>query len=150
MVHDITERKEAEDALRKSEQRFHSLADSMPQLVWTALPDGTVDYYNQRYQEYREIRQNQGEWDWAPVLHPDDLQPTVEAWRHSVATGEIYQIEHRVRMADGSFRWHLSRGVPSFDETGTILRWFGTATDIHELKMAEEKLKVYADRLNQK
>jgi PAS domain S-box-containing protein len=150
MVHDITERKQAEDALRKSEEQFHSLADSLPQLVWTALPDGTVDYYNRRHKEYQEIRQKGEEtWDWAPVLHPDDLQPTVDAWQHSVATGEIYQIEHRVRMTDGSFRWHLSRGVPSFDEQGAILRWFGTATDIHDLKTAEEKLKVYAERLEQ-
>ena len=81
MVHDITERKQAEEALRESEERFHSLADSMPQLVWTALPDGTVDYYNQRYKEYREIKQIEGTaWEWAPVLHPDDLQPTVDAF----------------------------------------------------------------------
>lgn len=148
ILRDITERKQAEQALRESESRFHSLADSMPQLVWTALPDGTVDYYNQRYQEYQEIKQVEGTaWEWAPVLHPDDLQPTVNAWRWSVETGEIYQIEHRARMADGSYRWHLSRGVPMLDETGRIIRWFGTATDIHDLKMAEEQLKIYAERL---
>ena len=145
---DITERKKAENALRRSEERFHSLADSMPQLVWTALPDGTVDYYNQRYLEYQEIKEGEGAtWEWAPVLHPDDLQPTVNAWKHSVETGEIYQIEHRVRMADGSYRWHLSRGVPMLDENGRVIQWFGTATDIHDLKLAEEELKVYAGRL---
>jgi PAS domain S-box-containing protein len=148
MVHDITERKQAEEALRESEKRFHSLADSMPQLVWTALPNGTVDYYNQRYEEYREIKQVEGAaWEWAPVLHPDDLQPTIDAWQLSVETGEIYQIEHRVRVSDGSYRWHLSRGVPMRDEAGQIIRWFGTSTDIHDLKLAEEQLKVYAERL---
>jgi PAS domain S-box-containing protein len=148
MVHDITERKQAEQALQESETRFRSLADSMPQLVWTALPDGTVDYYNQRYQEYCEIKQvERAAWEWAPVLHPDDRQPTVDAWQRSVETGEIYQIEHRVRMSDGSYRWHLSRGVPVLDETGQIIRWFGTATDIHDLKLAEEQLRVYAERL---
>lgn len=148
MVHDITERKQAEEALRESERRFHSLADSMPQLVWTALPDGSVDYYNQRYHEYQEIKQIAEEaWEWAPVLHPDDLQPTVDAWQHALRTGEIYQIEHRVGIADGSYRWHLSRGVPMYDENGMVSRWFGTATDIHDLKLAEEKLKEYAERL---
>ncbi|MGE5464872.1 MAG: PAS domain S-box protein [Syntrophothermus sp.] len=145
---DITERRIAEQALRESEKRFRSLADSMPQLVWTALPDGSVDYYNQRHEEYQSIRQKGGEdWDWAPVLHPDDSQATVDAWLHSVETGEIYQIEHRVRMKDGSYRWHLSRGVPMRDEKGRVLRWFGTATDIHDLKLAEQQLKVYANRL---
>lgn len=148
MVHDITERKQAEQALRESEERFHCLADSMPQLVWTALPDGTVDYYNQRYREYYEIKQVEGAaWQWAPVLHRNDLETTVNAWQRSVKTGEIYQIEHQVRMSGGSYRWHLSRGVPVRDESGQVVRWFGTSTDIHDLKLAEEQLKVYAERL---
>jgi PAS domain S-box-containing protein len=147
-VQDITERKRAEEALRESEERFRFLADSMPQLVWTALPNGTVDYYNSRYLEYQEIKQVKvADWEWAPVLHPDDLQPTTNAWQHSLETGEIYQIEHRVRMADGSYRWHLSRGVPVLDEKGQIIRWFGTATDIHDTKLAEEQLKIYTERL---
>lgn len=145
---DITESKRAEQSLRESEQRFHSLADSMPQLVWTALPNGTVDYYNQRYREYSEIRQVRGAaWEWSPVLHPDDVDTTIQAWEHAVATGESYQTEHRVRIADGSYRWHLSRGIPALDENGRVVRWFGTATDIHEWKLAEEKLKEYAARL---
>jgi PAS domain S-box-containing protein len=145
---DITERKLAEQALRESEKRFRSLANSMPQLVWTALPDGRVDYYNQRHLEYQDIKPvKEGDWEWAPVLHPDDTQATVDAWLHAVETGEIYQIEHRIRIADGSYRWHLSRGVPMLDDKGRIIRWFGTATDIHDLKLAEEKLKVYASRL---
>lgn len=148
VMQDITERKQAEQSLRESAQRFHSLADSMPQLAWTALPDGSVDYYNKRYLEYRDIQQRQGStWEWTPVLHPDDADATIHAWQHSVSTGEVYQIEHRVRMANGSYRWHLSRGIPVFDEHGHVIRWFGTATDIHEQKMAEEKLKTYTERL---
>lgn len=145
---DITERKKAEEALRESEQRFHSLADSMPQLVWTALPDGSFDYYNKRHLEFQEIRQvEEDNWEWAPVLHPEDRQVTADAWLHAVKTGEIYQIEHRVRIADGSYRWHLSRGIPIKDEHGRVIRWFGTATDIHDLKAAEEKLRDYAEQL---
>jgi PAS domain S-box-containing protein len=147
-VQDITERKRAEEALRESEERFRSLADSMPQLVWTALQDGTVDYYNSRAQEYWGIKQVMATvWEWAPVLHPEDLQATVSAWQHALGTGEIYQAEHRVRMVDGSYRWHLSRGMPVHDEKGRIMRWFGTATDIHDTKMAEEQAKIYAERL---
>lgn len=145
---DITERKQAERALRASEERFRQLADAMPQLVWTARPDGTVDYYNQRHQEYGGIaRKPDGNWQWAPVLHPDDRQPTVDAWLRSVAAGEIYQMEHRVQMADGSFRWHLSRGVPAMDGHGRIAQWFGTATDIHAQKLAEDNLRLYAEKL---
>jgi PAS domain S-box-containing protein len=145
---DITVSKKAEESLRESEERFHSLADSMPQLVWTAMPDGTVDYYNRRHQEYRDIKQVEGKsWEWAPVLHPDDVAATMDAWQYALATGTTYQIEHRVRMADESYRWHLSRGIPMRNESGKVVRWFGTATDIHESKLAEEKLKDYAARL---
>lgn len=148
IIRDVTEQRQAEQALRESERRFRSLANSMPQLVWTARPDGTVDYYNQRYHEFWGIKRVAGAaWEWSPVLHPEDLQPTVDAWQHSVQTGEIYQIEHRVRMANDSYRWHLSRGVPMLDDKGRVTRWFGTATDIHDLKVAEEQLKVYAQRL---
>ncbi|HEX2994325.1 MAG TPA: PAS domain S-box protein, partial [Anaerolineales bacterium] len=147
-LQDITLRRQTEQALRESEERFRSLADSMPQLVWTALPDGTVDYYNSRYQEYWKIKQvEETVWEWAPVLHPDDLQSTMDAWQHSVKTRELYQIEHRVRMADGTYRWHLSRGMPLRDEEGRVIRWFGTATDIHDMKMAQEQSKMYAERL---
>ena len=150
VMQDITERKHAEAALRESEERFRSLANSMPQLIWTARPDGTVDYYNQRYHEYWGIKRVEGvKWEWTPILHPDDFQSTVAAWQHSVATGEIYQIEHRVRMADDFYRWHLSRGIPMFDKKGRVTRWFGTATDIHDVKLAEEQLKIYAERLAQ-
>jgi PAS domain S-box-containing protein len=128
-------------ALQESEDRFRQLADSMPQLVWTARPDGTVDYYNRRYQEFSGISPKAGEeWKWSPVLHPDDVKLTIAAWKQAVATGEVYQVEHRAQLADGSYRWQLSRGVPVRDSSGQIIRWYGTATDIHEHKTAEEAM----------
>lgn len=143
---DITERKDAVIALGASEAHLRQLADAMPQLVWTGRADGTLDYYNSRVQEYAGIeRMADGTWSWQLVLHPDDREPTVAAWQHAVATGEVYQFEHRIRMADGSLRWHLSRAVPIADESGTVLKWFGTATDIDEVKRAQEVLQE-ADR----
>ncbi len=139
---DKTEEHQAELALAESESRFRDLADAMPQLVWSARQDGAVDYYNQRYREYTGITPGTGEaWEWGPVLHPDDRQRTIEAWEQAVRNGTMYQVEHRAKMADGSFRWHLSRGVPMRDQHGQIARWFGTATDIEDLKQTEAALQ---------
>jgi PAS domain S-box-containing protein len=146
LVTDITERRRGEESLRESEERFRRLADAMPQLVWTALPDGTVDYYNSRAREYAGVtRAADGTWTWQVVLHPADREATLRAWERAVATGQPYECEHRVRMADGRFRWHLSRGMPVKDGAGRVVRWFGTATDVHELKRAHESLRE-ADR----
>ena len=137
---DVTERVRRERALRASEERFRALADSMPQLVWTAGSDGAVDYYNARAREYAGLEQAaDGTWRWQPVLHPDDLQLTLEAWNAAVAVGASYQCEHRVRMRDGSLRWHVSRAHRVEAAAGE--RWFGTATDIHEQKLAAENLR---------
>ncbi len=140
----------SEEALRESEERFRQLADAMPQLVWTAQPDGMVDYYNRRYQEYDGIGPlEENIWEWSPVLHPEDQQATVDVWDRAVKTGEVYQIEHRVRMNDGTYRWHLSRGIPAKDDQGNIIRWYGTATDIHIQKENEEKVKRSNQELEQ-
>ena len=135
MVVDLTERKQAENALRQSEEQFRNLANSMPHIVWTANPDGIVDYYNQRVDEFIGFSQQaEGNWQWEPVLHPDDEQRTVKAWLQAIKTGEIYECEHRVKRLDGEFRWYLSRAMPIRDEQGRITKWYGTATDIHTQK----------------
>lgn len=134
--------KRSEQALRQSEQRFRQLADSLPQLVWTARPDGTVDYYNHRVREYGGIEpSSDGSWTWAPVLHEEEAQSTLDAWQYSLRTGDVYQTVHRVRMNNGQFRWHLSRGFPMRNEQGAIVKWFGTATDIESQKQLEESLR---------
>jgi PAS domain S-box-containing protein len=148
VAQDITERKHAEEALRESEQWFRTLANTMPQLVWTAEPDGRVDYYNERHKEYWGIAPTtDGSFQWAPALHPDDAAPTMEAWEHAIRTGQTYQIEHRVQRADASYHWHLSRGMPVRNDEGRIVKWFGTTTDIDDLKKAQEGLRRLAETL---
>lgn len=138
----LQELRQTEEALRHSEQQFRTLAETMPQIVWTALPDGAVDYYNYRWTEFSGILQVAGyNWDWQPVLHPEDRQRTVDAWKKAVQTGELYECEHRIRRVDGEFCWFLSRGLPLRNSQGQIIKWFGTATDIHEQKQVQEALR---------
>jgi PAS domain S-box-containing protein len=140
--YDLSERQRWEAALQESETRFRQLAESMPQLVWTARADGQMDYLNHRISEYRGARQNpENHWEWQAMLHPDDLAPTMDAWRRAVQQGANYQIEHRLQMADGSYRWHLDRAYPSRDAGGQIVKWFGTSTDIDHQKRAQEILE---------
>lgn len=139
LLQQITERKQAEGALRHSEERYRSLAEAMPQIVWTAQPDGALDYYNQRWFDYTGMtfEQTQG-WGWAPVIHPDDLQQCSALWDEAVRTGQDYQVEYRFKRAsDGTYRCHLGRAVPVRDDKGQIVKWVGTCTDISERKNTE-------------
>ena len=120
------------------DQHAMALADAMPQIVWTANPDGWLDYYNQHWFEYTglTIEETQG-WGWEAVLHPEDLQTCIDAWTTAYTTGQPYKVEYRFkRAADGSYRWHLGRALPVRDGDGKITKWFGTCTDVHEQKEA--------------
>ena len=143
---DITDRKRAEIALRESEQRFRQLADAMPQIVWTARPDGNIDYLNRRWTEFTGLPETVGNDGWGPILHPDDAPPAGERWAASVATGAPFEME--IRLLDRrqqTYRWHLIRTVAVHDERGKVARWFGTSTDIHEQKRAEESSRYLAE-----
>ena len=129
-------------ALRENEARFRTITDAMPQMVWSAQPDGRHDYYNRRWYEYTGIRPDGGQSE-APrvLLRSGDLARAVEAWRRSLATGEPYQAEYRLKRADGTWRWCLSRASPLRDPaTGAVQRWFGTCTDIQDLMQDRETL----------
>ncbi|AFZ59737.1 PAS domain S-box protein [Anabaena cylindrica FACHB-243] len=140
---DITDHIQAREALQESELNFRTLADTMPQMFWTARPDGWLEYYNQRWCEYTgmTLEQTQG-WGWKPVLHPDDFQMCMDSWCESVRTGKYYQIEYRFcRASDGQYRWHLCRAFPLRNDKGQIIKWFGSCTDIDDQKQAEEVLR---------
>ncbi|HEY0083484.1 MAG TPA: PAS domain-containing sensor histidine kinase, partial [Pyrinomonadaceae bacterium] len=127
-----------------NEQRYRFLAESIPQQVWTAQPDGALDYVNQRTVEYFSRADDEIVGDnWHQVIHPDDLDTCLERWHKALSTGEVYEVEFRLRRgSDGDYRWHLGRALPMRDATGRIVRWFGTNTDIDDQKrlyrLAEE------------
>jgi PAS domain S-box-containing protein len=143
----VTERRLAEQALRESEIRFRQLADAMPQIVWTARPDGYTDYFNERWYELTgEPRDVSGDESWLPALHPDDLERTITTWQESVSSGSPYTIEYRLRdHRTDEYRWHLGRALPARDTAGNITKWFGSCTDIHAQKLTAQAL-VDADR----
>jgi PAS domain S-box-containing protein len=140
---DITDHIQAREALRESELNFRTLADTMPQMIWTAKGDGWLEYCNQRWLDYTgmTLEETQG-WGWQPVLHPDDAQICIDIWSESVRTGQNYQIEYRLRRArDGQYRWHLGRAFPLRNQKGQIIKWFGSCTDIDDHKRSEEALR---------
>lgn len=151
---DITEQKqenieletrveERTQALQKSEERFRFLAESIPQQVWIAQPDGYVEYINQRMQNYLCCTQEEmWGWKWQNWVHPEDLSKCLDAWHNSLVTGEPLELEFRwYRVTDKTYRWHLARAVPQRDQDGKILNWFGTNTDIDDLKVVESVLR---------
>ncbi|HZZ26211.1 MAG TPA: PAS domain-containing protein, partial [Roseiarcus sp.] len=116
----------AEQELRTSEEHFRLLADSLPQLVWTARPDGRIDYTSARREKYGAI----GRTDWEGIIHPDDRRATAEAWLRVSEAGVPYEMEHRLFAIGKGYAWHLSRASPLIDERGAVVRWYGTTTDI--------------------
>ncbi len=148
----ITERKQAEEALRESEQRFRGLADNIAQLAWIADGTGWLFWYNQRWFDYTgtTLEEMQG-WGWSKVHHADHLERVTAKYKRHLETGEAWEDTFPLRSKDGEFRWFLSRAVPVRDDAGKVTRWFGTNTDITEQRTAEEMLLARAqeiERLN--
>jgi PAS domain S-box-containing protein len=143
---DVSEQVITRKKIEENEQSLNELANALPQLVWVADANGDVLYYNDRISEFYGVsKAHDGKWIWGRMVHPEDLFKTERAWKKAVQQGTPYQIEHRIQMADGNYRWFLSRGVPQKDEQGAIIKWFGTATDIHASKeqaaVLEEEVK---------
>ena len=131
------EAERAREALRESEARYRFMAEAIPVLIWTAEPDGRLDYVTDRVARYFGLPVEQILRDgWKDVVHPEDLPGVGARWGHSLATGEPYKVEFRLRAADGTFRWHLARALPQVDDAGRIVKWFGTNTDIEDQKRA--------------
>jgi PAS domain S-box-containing protein len=136
-----TQRARAERALRESEARFRTIANAMPQMVWSTLADGYHDYYNQQWYDFTGMAPGSTDGEgWNGVFHPDDQPHAWTVWRHSLATGQTYEIEYRLRHRSGEYRWVLGRALPVRNEEGAIVRWMGTCTDIHEQKRTHEEL----------
>ena len=146
---DISEQKDTEAALRESDARFRAIADTMPQMVWSTLPNGHHDYFNQRWYEVMGLEPGGGDGEaWAALVHPDDQPQTRERWRHSLATGDPYEVEYRLRVADGGWRWFLGRALPVRDWRGRITRWFGTCTDIQDIRRLADEREVLSHELS--
>jgi PAS domain S-box-containing protein len=156
---DITDKKIAENKLKElninleerverrtrellqSEERFRFLAETVPNIVWTANSEGQFDYYNQRWYEYTGLTAEQTDSNgWGSVIYNSDIERRNYLWEESVRTGKDYQIEFRLKRADGAYRWFLGRALPLKNSEGSIVKWFGTATDIHDAKMTQQEL----------
>lgn len=148
---DITERKRIEEALSESESLFREMAGAMPQMVWTAKPDGYVDYFNDRWYEFTGYpRDRFGDESYTPLLHPDDVARCLEMWYASVRTGTEYVIEYRFWCRKtNAYRWYLTRALPIRGRDGRIIRWIGTCTDVHDMKQTQEKLTRSEDALRE-
>jgi PAS domain S-box-containing protein len=144
LLQDITERKQAEEALQRSEELLRTLADSAPSMIWIADPDGTITFRNKQWIEYTGIFPTENANNWAQlVLHPDDLDRFTQAWQQALKEGYDYEIKVRHRRHDGVYRWFITRAIPVRDTSGRITAWYGSSTDNDERKLLEEERGKY-------
>ena len=137
------------NALRQSDAGFRLLADTMPQMVWSTLPDGFHDYYNVRWYEFTGMPEGSTDGEaWNGMFHPDDQERARAKWRHSLASGEPYEVEYRLRHHSGAYRWTIGRALPLRDAEGRILRWIGTCTDIDDAKRQAETTEILSRELS--
>src|SRR5262249_18771895 len=138
------------EEIKNSEARLRQVIDTIPTLAWCNLPDGPNEFLNKRWHDYTGLSPEQSHgWGWQAAVHPEDLSALMERWREMLVSGEPGMIEARLRRHDGVFRWFLIRAEALRDETGKIIRWYGTSTDIEERKRAEEKVRREETELRQ-
>jgi PAS domain S-box-containing protein len=138
-MHDVTQRREAEAALRASEERFRNVADNVPQVIWTNEANGKANYFNRRWYEYSGLTYEESAGPgWQAIVHPEDEPAAVERWKQALEKGKVFDSSYRLRGADGGYRWFIGRNVP-LRNNGQVLGWFGTATDIEDLKQAQAR-----------
>lgn len=136
-------------ALQEAGAAFHGLADTMPQMIWSTLPDGDHDYYNAQWYRFTGVPEGSTDGEgWAGMFHPDDQPEAWRRWNHSLATGDPYEVEYRLRRHDGIYRWVLGRALPIRDRAGRIERWIGTCTDIQDAKEAAEQTEILSRELS--
>lgn len=147
-IQDITERKEAENSLRATEERFRQFADKMPFLMWTADAEGNTEFSNRFLLEYTGVDPGL-HWEerWRRVVHPDDFDPCAARWTQALATGQPHALDIRLRRADGDFRWFHLQATLTRDADGKPLRWYGSAVEIHPMKEATQQATALAHRL---
>jgi PAS domain S-box-containing protein len=147
-ISQFCERRRTENALRASEEQFRQLADAMPQLVWTARADATIDYCNERFYEFNgSARGEYLDRSWHSMVYPDDRERVFKAWAHSASTGAAYETEARLIAAGAAIpRWFLVRAIASTDAAGAVTRWYGTCTDIDERKKNLDELRAGEER----
>lgn len=139
---DVTSMVQARRAIEESERQFRQLADSLPHIVWTARPDGYVDYYNKQWYDFTGFEESFGDESWVPILHPDDVELSLDKYYHAVRSGEPYTIEYRFKdRRTNGYRWFLGKAQPIKDSDGNTMKWFGSCTDIDAQKSFSEKLE---------
>lgn len=150
LLTDIEDRKRAEDALQASESKLRRVIDTIPTLSWCNMPDGPNEFLSRSWHQYTGLSPEEARgWGWSTAFHPEDLPPLADRWKELLISGEPGEIEARLRRYDGVYRWFLIRVSPFRDETGAILRWYGTSTDIHDRKLADEALRASETNLRQ-
>ena len=140
VTQDITQRKQWEQGLKESEERFRTLAQTLPQLIWQTDEKGNAEFASARWKEYTGI-EPEDEASWRAVVHPDDLENISQAWQHSLTTGDIYKLNVRIKSKSGEYRWHAVNGEPVVNSENKIIKWVGSFTDIHTEKTFTEQLE---------
>ncbi len=145
---DQTEHRQAEEQLRNNARTLRTTIDTIPAYVFSALPDGTIDFASQRFLDYLGLSTEAAlGWEWVPLVHPEDRDRAVRIWRESLATGEPRENEHRYRQANGEYRWFLARNAALRDDKGDVVKWYGVLVDIENQKRTEARLLQALDEI---